>query len=222
VVAPFAHLHLKVLRRPLEFALHPAIGMMNQSAEILVPAHEYRHLQRVERDLGTQMVRNLPPDNPAGKQVHDKRGIHPAGPRVHIGNVRHPPPVRRGRMEVPIQQVRRTIRGITRQCRRWPLPPAPGAADSHFPHQPLHREPRYRNAVSIQQQPHFPRPEHLTASPARPHLHYLNFHDRIADFPRRGFRLALLRIVIRRDREFHNRADRLDTEPVTVLINELN
>ena len=31
----------------------------------------------------------------------------------------------------------------------------PGAADSHFAHQPLHREPRHRNTITIQQQPDF-------------------------------------------------------------------
>jgi hypothetical protein len=52
-----------VLRRLLEFVLHAAIGMVDQAAEVLVAAHEYRHLKRVERELGPQVVRDLPADN---------------------------------------------------------------------------------------------------------------------------------------------------------------
>jgi hypothetical protein len=72
LAVPFAHLHLKVLRRPIEFALDAAIGMMHQPADILVAACPDRHFKRIERKIGTQVIRNLPPNNPAREQIHDE------------------------------------------------------------------------------------------------------------------------------------------------------
>jgi hypothetical protein len=45
---------------------------------------------------------------------------------------------------------------------------------------------------------------------------------RVTHFPRDRLRLTFLRVVIRRHGEFQDRADRLDTEPVSVRINELD
>ena len=42
------------------------------------------------------------------------------------------------------------------------------------------------------------------------------------DSPRRRLRLALPRVIIRRHGKFQDRADRLDTEPVPVRVNELD
>ena len=33
---------------------------MDQAAEILIPPHPYRHLQRIERKIRTQVIRDLP------------------------------------------------------------------------------------------------------------------------------------------------------------------
>ena len=52
--------------------LDAAIGMMHQPADILMPARPDRHFKRIERKIGTQVIRNLPPDNPAREQIHDE------------------------------------------------------------------------------------------------------------------------------------------------------
>src|ERR1700751_5379067 len=48
------------------------IRMMDQAAEILVPPRPYRHLQRIERKIRTQVISDY------------KSGIDPAGKRLHI------------------------------------------------------------------------------------------------------------------------------------------
>ena len=87
--------------------LDPAIRMMHQAADILVTARPDRHFKRIERKIRTQVIRNLPPDNPAREQIHDERRINPPGKCHHIRDVRHPAPVRRRRAEAALQQVRR-------------------------------------------------------------------------------------------------------------------
>ena len=61
-----------LLRRSLEPVLDAAVGMMHQPADILVAACPDRHFKRIERKIGTQVIRNLPPDNPAREQIHDE------------------------------------------------------------------------------------------------------------------------------------------------------
>ena len=46
--------------------------MMHQPADIRVAACPDRHFKRIERKIGTQVIRNLPADNPAREQIHDK------------------------------------------------------------------------------------------------------------------------------------------------------
>ena len=82
-----------------------------------------RHFQRIERQVRTQVIRDLPAKNAAGEQIHHERGINPAGKRVHVRDISDPPPVRRRRLEAPLQQVRRVRRGITRHRGPRPLPP---------------------------------------------------------------------------------------------------
>jgi hypothetical protein len=197
--------------------------MMHQPADILVTTRPDRRFKRVERKTGTQVIRNLPADNPAREQIHHERRIHPPGKCHHIRDVRYPAPVRRRRVETARQQVRRPVRRITRHRRARPLPPGLHAADPQAVHQPLHRAPRDRNTLPVQFQPHFPRTVNLPALPAVfPHLHNLVLQGGIPGFPRRRLRHALLRVVIRRHGKFQDRTDRLDAKPVPVRINELD
>jgi hypothetical protein len=55
-----------------------------------------------------------------------------------------------------------------------------------------------------------------------PHFHDLLLQARVTHFPRGRLRLTFLRVVIRRHGKFKDRADRLDTEPAPVRINELD
>jgi hypothetical protein len=51
--------------------------MVDQATEILIPPHPYRHLKRIESKIGTQVIRDLPAENPAGEQIHHESRIHP-------------------------------------------------------------------------------------------------------------------------------------------------
>ena len=43
--------------------------MMDQAAEILIPPHPYRPLQRIERKIRTQVIRDLPALSGVGQLV---------------------------------------------------------------------------------------------------------------------------------------------------------
>jgi hypothetical protein len=42
------------------------------------------HLERVDREVGTERVRQLPADDRAGVNVEDERRVHPAGVGLHV------------------------------------------------------------------------------------------------------------------------------------------
>jgi len=54
VVAPFAHLHMKVLRRPIEFALGALAGVQDHAGGLLA-AHCRGHRQRRVGQFGVVM-----------------------------------------------------------------------------------------------------------------------------------------------------------------------
>jgi hypothetical protein len=185
-------------------------------AEVFL-AGEDRHLQRVQRQAGAQVVSDLPADDLAGEQVGDERGVHKPAGCGHICDVRDPAPVRRGRGEVPLQQVGRPMpAGIGHRGARL-LPRGRHPGDAQFAHQSLHRAPRHLDTLAAQLQPYLPRPIQPTALPAVfPHVHDLLLQLLIPDITRRGLALTLLGGVISGDREFQDRAGRLDTERVTM------
>jgi hypothetical protein len=49
-----------------------------------------RHLEGVDRQVGAQRPRGLPPDDYAGEHVDDERNVHPPGMGLHIGRVGDP------------------------------------------------------------------------------------------------------------------------------------
>jgi hypothetical protein len=60
-------------------------GMVDQAAEILVPPRPYRHLERIEGEIGTQVIRDLPAQDATSEQIHHESGIDPAGKCLHVG-----------------------------------------------------------------------------------------------------------------------------------------
>ena len=214
---------LRVLQ-PLRIAdsgiLDTPVRMVNKAVGRFMTTCPDRHLQRIDRKIGTQVIRDLPAENAAGRQIHNERGIHPPGKRIHIGNARHPAAIRRSREEVPVQQVIRHAGRITRLSR--PRPPAarPDTRDAQVAHQPLYRAPRHHHAIPVQVQPYLPRPVHLPPSLAFPHGQDLLFQHGIAGIPCRRLLLALPREVIRRHGKTQDRTDQLDAKPVPVRINE--
>jgi hypothetical protein len=79
--------------------------MMDEPVTDLAFPGKDRHLQRVQGQARTQMLSDLPADNLAGEQVSDECRVRKSASRVHIGDISDPATIRRGRGEVPLQQV---------------------------------------------------------------------------------------------------------------------
>jgi hypothetical protein len=208
------------LRRPIEFALDPAIGMMNKIPVHLVAPGPDRHFQRIQGELRPERTGNLPSDDLPREKTEDEGGIHETARRLDVRDVSDPPPVRRRRREVPLQQVRRPlVPRAGRDRRPRPLPPGRHARNSQIAHQPLDRAPRNVNSLTIQLTPDFP----CTVNPASfllPDAHDLRFQLLVPRAARRRTLLSLLRRVISGRRNLQDRAGRLHSEPVLVRTDE--
>jgi hypothetical protein len=62
VAVPSAHLHLKVLRRPVEFALAATVGMEHHFADPRITAGQ-RHRQRAGNQFLAHMISDSPADH---------------------------------------------------------------------------------------------------------------------------------------------------------------
>ena len=205
------------MRRPIEFALHAPVGMMDQLIADLVFPGKDRHLQRVQRQARPQMLSDLPADNLAGEQVGNECRVRKSAGRVHIGDVSDPAAVRRGRGEVPPQQVSGPRpAGIGHRGARL-LPPGRGPGNAQLSHQPLHRAPGHLGALTPQLQPHLPCPVHTAALLAVfPYSLDLLLQPLIPQIARRWLTFTFLRRVIGGGGEFQDRAGRFHPEPVTM------
>jgi hypothetical protein len=72
---------IKVLRRPVESALHTAVAVMDQSGQVRAGglAAPDRHLQRVERQIRVEAGGDLPADDRAGENIEHERRVDPPG-----------------------------------------------------------------------------------------------------------------------------------------------
>lgn len=96
------------------------------------------HADRVEDQLGAQVIGHRPPDDSAGVSIDYDREVEEPFPGAQVGDVRDPQPVRCGGGELPPHQVRcgRGRCGLTAGL----TAPAPvGALDLSQPHQPGNR-----------------------------------------------------------------------------------
>jgi hypothetical protein len=170
------------------------------------------------RQARPQVTGDLPAHDLAGEQVGDERRVHKTAGRGHIRDIRDPPAVRLGRREVTLQRsaglpaapAGTVVRGFFRPAT------APAMPSSRISRSTVHRAtsmPSRRNCNHIFRAPYRPRP-FLRLS----HAHDLLFQVFVPDPARR--RLAPPDGIIGRDREFQDRAHRLDTEPVTMRIGE--
>src|SRR5947208_6438551 len=67
---------IEVLRRPVEFALASVIGVVHDANG--GSAMGNGHVERVEHQLGAEMVGHRPSDDAAAERVDDHRDIEPA------------------------------------------------------------------------------------------------------------------------------------------------
>ena len=95
-----------------------------------------------------------------------RRGRSP-GPGGEVGEVAHPEPVRRGRVELPPHAVQRARRGRVLDRRPHGLP-SHRPAQPRGPHQPLHRASRHGKPLAAQLPPDLPRPVRARSSRRAP------------------------------------------------------
>ena len=166
-----------------------------------IPAHPVAarpdgHLERVERQPGTQRTGDLPADDHPGKQVKDERGTDKARRSVDISNVSDPAAVRGYRGEIAFQQVRRPLLASRAgHSRPRPLLRRPQALQAHLAHQPLSRAPRDLDPVAIQLAPHLLRAVKLPPF-LLPYPHYFPLQLLVALVPRGRILLSLLRRIV--------------------------
>ena len=89
-----------MLRRPIEFTLHAAVAVMNQTVRVW--SRPEGLFEGVERDVCSQRVHDPPADDLSGEHVNDKGDVDEAPPRRHVGEIRNPKFVRAGRAEIAI------------------------------------------------------------------------------------------------------------------------
>jgi hypothetical protein len=94
-----------VLRRPVEFALHTTVGVVDESVEADVAAVPDRHLQGVQGEVGAQRTGGLPADDESAEHVDDERDVHPPGVGLDVGEIGDPQPVGGLRREAPLHEV---------------------------------------------------------------------------------------------------------------------
>lgn len=95
-----------------------------------------RHLERVEDELGAQMVGHRPADDQPGEQVLDVREIQEPFPGRDVGDVRRPRLVRVGRAKVALEQVG-SDPDARQPDRRAPALACRNPGDTSRSHQPL-------------------------------------------------------------------------------------
>ena len=93
-----------MLRRPLESALPALVGVVHEPG--VGAAARDGHLERVDDELGAQVVGDRPADDPAAVAVHHGGQVQPALPGPDVGDVGRPQAIARDRVEVALDQVR--------------------------------------------------------------------------------------------------------------------
>jgi hypothetical protein len=105
VVAPFAHLHAKVLRQPVEFAL-AALVAVEYRAGHRAAADSHRHGQRAVSQLCVVMGAEREPDDPARAHVQHRIEVELALGCLDLSAVAVPAAVDPVRAELALALVR--------------------------------------------------------------------------------------------------------------------
>jgi hypothetical protein len=125
------------LRRPLDFALAAAIGVVHQRDVGARRPGPERHAQRVEDQRGVHVPGQLPAHHAPRVGVDDEAQEHQALPAAQVGQVGDPQLIGPRRGEVALYQIRTPARRRVRPSGAPRLAAALGALDALGAHQPL-------------------------------------------------------------------------------------
>ena len=95
-----------------------------------------RHLERVQHELGAQMVGHRPADDPAAPGIEHDGEVEEARGGRHEGDVGDPELVRASAREVAVHQVRRRAGVLVAPRRHRATAPVAGADQPGLAHQP--------------------------------------------------------------------------------------
>ena len=206
---------------------------MDESGDELVGllAGPQRHLRGVEGQLGRHRRGGAPPDDAPRVHVAHERAERHMGPGRHVGEVDHPQLVGTRCGEVPLHQVRGASRSPLRAGGDESLVSA-GAADVVGAHQPLDLTARHRTQLamlatclfSAQLVPNLAGPIQTTPDP-RVAMDTANVPENHRVALRSSRQQAALRRIVGGRGDLaavpgEHPADRLDPEPVPVVIDE--
>ena len=102
--------YARVLRRPVEPALHTAVGMVDQPHG--QPAAADRHLQRILAQDALQPLGHRPADDLHRGQILDGGEVEPAFVSWDVGDVSEPDRIGRSGFEVAVEQIGRDRMGV--------------------------------------------------------------------------------------------------------------
>ncbi len=96
-----------MLRRPVESALSPPIGVVYQGPIVARLARVQRLFERIQNEVRAHRRTDAPTDDATGKHVDHERHVQPTLPCRDIGEVRHPKLIWALSLELPVDPVQR-------------------------------------------------------------------------------------------------------------------
>lgn len=144
--------HAEVLNAP--------VAVMHETVEDLAGAGAVPdgHLQCIDGQVRPQRSRQLPAHDHAGVHVDDERRVDPALEGAHVGQVGHPEPVRRRRLEPAVDEVVRSVQAVVGAGGDLEGPAPTGAGQAQVPHQPLDGAARHPDTFTVELGPHLVSP----------------------------------------------------------------
>lgn len=137
-----------MLRRPVESALGPSVGMMNQSPVLVRLAGIQRLFKCIQNKVRGHRRADAPANNTAGEHVDHECHVQPALPCRDIRKIRHPELIRSVSLELPVDSVQRARRAhIGNRCANTLT--ANCATQALQLHQPSDRAACHRNTFPV-------------------------------------------------------------------------